>query len=95
MSGRVVDLHPMIQCLSSVSVALVLSKLYSFFFPSFQETVAYFGLKPKPGDKEVSPDYVFLLWFEFCNDFKNVWKRESKTISQERWVRVEYNVFKL
>lgn len=46
--------------------------------------VAYFGVKPKSGEKDVTPNYIFLLWFEFCNDFKNVWKRESKIISQEK-----------
>ncbi|KAI5102175.1 formin-like isoform X2, partial [Silurus meridionalis] len=51
---------------------------------SFKEMATYFGLKPKSGDKEVTPEYVFLLWFEFCNDFKSVWKRESKNISQEK-----------
>ncbi|KAF5900098.1 formin-1 isoform X1, partial [Clarias magur] len=51
---------------------------------SFNEMVSYFGLKPKSGEKDVSPEYVFLLWFEFCTDFKSIWKRESKNISQER-----------
>ncbi|TSO67487.1 Formin [Bagarius yarrelli] len=62
---------------------------------SFKEMATYFGIKPKSGEKEVSPDYVFLLWFEFCNDFKNVWKRESKIISQERLKEAQQNVKKL
>ncbi|MCJ8737063.1 hypothetical protein PDJAM_G00019580 [Pangasius djambal] len=62
---------------------------------SFQKMVTYFGLKPKSGEKEVSPDYVFLLWFEFCNDFKSVWKRESKNISQERLKEAQLNVQKI
>uniref|UniRef100_A0A3B4AQC1 Uncharacterized protein n=1 Tax=Periophthalmus magnuspinnatus TaxID=409849 RepID=A0A3B4AQC1_9GOBI len=45
--------------------------------------VNYFGLKAKPGEKEVTPNYVFMLWFEFCNDFKNIWKKQSKNISKE------------
>lgn len=53
-------------------------------FISFQDMVSYFGLKPKSGEKEVAPNYVFMLWYEFCNDFKNTWKRESKNISKER-----------
>ena len=48
--------------------------------------VNYYGLKPKSGEKEVAPSYVFMLWYEFCNDFKNTWKREGKNISKERWV---------
>uniref|UniRef100_A0A4W4H4Y1 FH2 domain-containing protein n=1 Tax=Electrophorus electricus TaxID=8005 RepID=A0A4W4H4Y1_ELEEL len=50
----------------------------------FQDMVAYFGLKPKSGEKEVTPNYFFMLWFEFCNDFKSTWKHESKNISTER-----------
>ncbi|MGH0164359.1 UNVERIFIED_CONTAM: hypothetical protein FKN15_053906 [Acipenser sinensis] len=50
---------------------------------SFEDTVRYFGVKPKSGDKEITPNVVFMLWFEFCNDFKNVWKRENKNISKE------------
>uniref|UniRef100_A0AAY5F6D3 FH2 domain-containing protein n=1 Tax=Electrophorus electricus TaxID=8005 RepID=A0AAY5F6D3_ELEEL len=49
----------------------------------FQDMVAYFGLKPKSGEKEVTPNYFFMLWFEFCNDFKSTWKHESKNISTE------------
>lgn len=46
--------------------------------------VSYFGVKPKSGDKEVAPGYVFMLWYEFSSDFKNAWVRQSKTISKER-----------
>ncbi|XP_046712251.1 formin-like isoform X1 [Silurus meridionalis] len=62
---------------------------------SFKEMATYFGLKPKSGDKEVTPEYVFLLWFEFCNDFKSVWKRESKNISQEKLKEAQQNVKKI
>lgn len=51
---------------------------------SFQDMVSYFGVKPKAGDKEVAPGYVFMLWYEFSSDFKNAWVRQSKTISKER-----------
>uniref|UniRef100_W5N4E0 Formin 1 n=1 Tax=Lepisosteus oculatus TaxID=7918 RepID=W5N4E0_LEPOC len=51
---------------------------------SFEDMVEYFSLKPKSGEKEVLPNYIFMLWYEFCNDFKNAWKRESKNISKER-----------
>uniref|UniRef100_A0A674NPY1 Formin 1 n=1 Tax=Takifugu rubripes TaxID=31033 RepID=A0A674NPY1_TAKRU len=44
----------------------------------------YFGVKPKSGDKEVAPGYVFMLWYEFSSDFKNAWVRQSKNISKER-----------
>ncbi|XP_061103761.1 formin-like [Conger conger] len=62
---------------------------------SFQDTVSYFGLKPKPGDQEVTPGYVFMLWYEFCSDFKNIWKRESKVISQERLKEAQQSVKKI
>ncbi|XP_058254382.1 formin-1-like isoform X1 [Hemibagrus wyckioides] len=62
---------------------------------SFKEMATYFRVKPKSGEKEVSPDYVFLLWYEFCSDFKNVWKRESKIISQERLKEAQLNVKKI
>uniref|UniRef100_A0A3Q0RKH7 Si:ch1073-209e23.1 n=1 Tax=Amphilophus citrinellus TaxID=61819 RepID=A0A3Q0RKH7_AMPCI len=45
--------------------------------------VNYFGIKPKSGEKEVTPSYIFMLWYEFCNDFKNTWIRQSKNISKE------------
>ena len=55
---------------------------------SFQEMVEYFGVKPKSNEKEVAPSVIFMLWFEFCNDFKIVWKRELKSVSKERWGRL-------
>uniref|UniRef100_A0A3B4TLE3 Si:ch1073-209e23.1 n=1 Tax=Seriola dumerili TaxID=41447 RepID=A0A3B4TLE3_SERDU len=45
--------------------------------------VSYFGSKPKAGEKEVAPSHVFMLWYEFCNDFKNTWIRQNKNISKE------------
>ncbi|XP_061098613.1 formin-like [Conger conger] len=51
---------------------------------SFQYMVEYFGVKAKSSEKEVDPSFIFMLWFEFCSDFKIAWKRESKSISKER-----------
>ncbi|KAM7402887.1 hypothetical protein PAMA_003692 [Pampus argenteus] len=62
---------------------------------SFQDMVSYFGLKPKSGDKDVAPSYVFMLWYEFCNDFKNTWKRQSKNISKERLKEAQENIKKI
>lgn len=62
---------------------------------SFQEVAMYFGLKPKSGEKEVSPNVIFMLWYEFCNDFKNTWNREIKTISKERLKEAQENVQKI
>ncbi|XP_056623949.1 formin isoform X1 [Triplophysa dalaica] len=62
---------------------------------SFQEVVKYFGLKPKSGEKEVFPNHIFMLWYEFCNDFKNTWNREIKTMSKERLKAAKENVQKI
>ncbi|XP_035241995.1 formin isoform X1 [Anguilla anguilla] len=62
---------------------------------SFQDTVNYFGVKPKSGEKEVAPSSVFMLWYEFCSDFKNTWKQESKNISKERLKEAQQTVKKI
>lgn len=53
---------------------------------SFQDLVRFFGLKPKAEEKEVTSGHFFMLWFEFCADFKARWKRENKTMSKDRYV---------
>ncbi|KAK2879232.1 hypothetical protein Q8A67_020023 [Cirrhinus molitorella] len=62
---------------------------------SFQEMVMYFGLKPKSGEKDVSPNHIFMLWYEFCNDFKSIWNRENKNISKERLKEAQQTVQKI
>ncbi|XP_063804097.1 formin-1 isoform X2 [Pseudophryne corroboree] len=62
---------------------------------SFEETVGYFGAKPKAGEKEISPNSFFVAWYEFCGDFKSVWKRESKALSTERLRLAQETVNKL
>lgn len=62
---------------------------------SFQDMVSYFGLKPKSGEKDVAPNFVFMLWYEFCSDFKNTWNRESKNISKERLKEAQENIKKI
>uniref|UniRef100_A0A663N478 Formin-2 n=1 Tax=Athene cunicularia TaxID=194338 RepID=A0A663N478_ATHCN len=51
---------------------------------SFLEMAAYFCMKPKMGEKEVSPHSFFSIWHEFSSDFKDFWKKENKLILQER-----------
>ncbi|XP_030412837.1 formin-2 isoform X3 [Gopherus evgoodei] len=51
---------------------------------SFLETAAYFCVKPKMGEKEVSPHAFFSIWHEFSSDFKDLWKKENKLILQEK-----------
>ncbi|XP_064421054.1 formin-like [Latimeria chalumnae] len=62
---------------------------------SFEETVGYFGVKPKAGEKEITPSFFFMLWYEFCSDFKTIWKRESKNISKERLKEAQQSVNKI
>ncbi|XP_054988709.1 formin-1 isoform X1 [Sorex araneus] len=62
---------------------------------SFETTVKYFGMKPKSGEKDITPNYVFMVWYEFCSDFKTIWKRESKNISKERLKTAQESVSKL
>ncbi|XP_074229321.1 formin-2 isoform X2 [Camelus bactrianus] len=50
----------------------------------FLETAAYFFMRPKIGEKEVSPNAFFSIWHEFSSDFKDYWKKENKLILQER-----------
>ncbi|XP_068608286.1 formin-like [Brachionichthys hirsutus] len=61
----------------------------------FQDAVSYLGVKPKAEEKDVSPSYVFMLWFEFCNDFKNSWIRKNKIISKERLKEAQENIKKI
>lgn len=51
----------------------------------FQQCAAYFAVKPKPGEGPlVSPKEFFGLWLSFCQEFKDLWKREQQRISKER-----------
>ncbi|XP_034018630.1 formin-1-like [Thalassophryne amazonica] len=54
---------------------------------SIQDLKHYFGLKPKSREKD-----FFMLWFEFCSDFKVRWKRESKKISKARLNEAQLSV---
>ncbi|XP_058018121.1 formin-1 isoform X3 [Ahaetulla prasina] len=61
----------------------------------FEEMVKYYGIKPKSGEKETTPNYVFMVWYEFCSEFKTIWKRENKNISKERLRMAQQSVSKL
>ncbi|KAL2077927.1 hypothetical protein ACEWY4_025612 [Coilia grayii] len=50
----------------------------------FVDLTAYFLVKPKLGEKEVSPNAFFSVWHEFSTDFKDQWKKETKVMLQER-----------
>ncbi|XP_078086774.1 formin-2 [Mustelus asterias] len=59
---------------------------------SFLETAAYFSMKPKSGDKEVTPNHLFTLWYEFCSDFKEYWRKESKVVLKEKIKEAEAHI---
>ncbi|KAM4664636.1 formin-1 [Discoglossus pictus] len=62
---------------------------------SFEDTIGYYGAKPKAGEKEIGPNTFFSVWYEFCGDFKAVWKRESKNLSTERLRLAQESINKL
>ncbi|KAF7690350.1 hypothetical protein HF521_012154 [Silurus meridionalis] len=59
---------------------------------SYHDLLQHFGLKLRSGEQDVLPGHVFMLWFEFCNDFKTRWKRENKVISSERLKEAQQSV---
>ncbi|XP_023805097.1 formin-2 isoform X2 [Oryzias latipes] len=50
----------------------------------FLELTVFFSVKPKAGEKEVSPNTFFSIWHDFSSDFKEQWKKENKSILKER-----------
>ncbi|XP_022054055.2 formin-2 isoform X1 [Acanthochromis polyacanthus] len=50
----------------------------------FMELSVSFSVKPKAGEKEVSPSTLFSVWHEFSTDFKDQWKKQNKLMLQER-----------
>ncbi|XP_076154955.1 formin-2 [Alosa pseudoharengus] len=50
----------------------------------FLDLTVYFLVKPKSGEKEVSPNTFFSIWHEFSTDFKSHWKKETTVMLQER-----------
>ncbi|KAG8000212.1 Formin-2 [Nibea albiflora] len=50
----------------------------------FVELSVSFSVKPKAGEKEVSPNTLFSVWHEFSSDFKDQWKKQNKLMLQER-----------
>ncbi|XP_072772378.1 formin isoform X2 [Nerophis lumbriciformis] len=59
---------------------------------SFQDLCVYFGAA---GDKEVTSGHFFMLWFEFCADFKARWKKENRNISKARLKEAQLSVRKI
>ncbi|XP_034755071.1 formin-2 [Etheostoma cragini] len=59
----------------------------------FLELSVSFSVKPKAGEKEVSPNTFFSIWHEFSTDFKDQWKKQNKLMLQER-VKMAEECFK-
>uniref|UniRef100_A0A3B3U4X5 FH2 domain-containing protein n=1 Tax=Poecilia latipinna TaxID=48699 RepID=A0A3B3U4X5_9TELE len=55
----------------------------------FLELSVSFSVKPKAGEKEVSPNTFFSVWHEFSSDFKEHWKKQNKLLLQERVKKAE------
>uniref|UniRef100_A0A3P9I4B4 FH2 domain-containing protein n=2 Tax=Oryzias latipes TaxID=8090 RepID=A0A3P9I4B4_ORYLA len=51
---------------------------------TFLELTMSFSVKPKAGEKEVSPNTFFSIWHEFSSDFKEQWKKQNKIMLKER-----------
>lgn len=50
----------------------------------FQKTMIFYKFQPKDGPlSEVQPKDFFTIWHPFCDDFKNLWKREQAKIEKE------------
>lgn len=58
--------------------------MFLFSVLSFLELSVSFSVKPKAGEKEVSPNTFFSIWHEFSTDFKDQWKKHNKLMLQER-----------
>lgn len=56
---------------------------------TFSELSVSFSVKPKAGEKEVSPSTLFSVWHEFSTDFKEQWKKHNKMMLQERVKKAE------
>ncbi|KAF7704694.1 hypothetical protein HF521_021766 [Silurus meridionalis] len=58
----------------------------------FLELSAFFSVKPKGDEKEVSPNTFFSVWYEFSSDFKDLWKKENKLLLKERLKAAEETI---
>lgn len=66
-----------------VQLFLITKPVY-FFLRRFASLYKYYTVKPKSGEKEVSPEYFFSLWSSFCHDFKDLWKKEQQYVAKLR-----------
>jgi hypothetical protein len=57
--------------------------------------VQYFFVKPKSGDKVVTPEHFFSMWLSFCQEFKDNWKKEQQRIAKLRWEHIFSHSYEL
>lgn len=51
----------------------------------FITTMRYYHFTPKSGTIQTfPPNEYFILWSQFCVDFKDIWKREQQQILKEK-----------
>lgn len=51
----------------------------------FFNTMKYYHFRSKQGNlNDVIPVEFFDLWFQFCKDFKDIWKKECIKIEKEK-----------
>ncbi|GFO35602.1 formin-2 [Plakobranchus ocellatus] len=65
------------------------------FSKLFDKTCTFFCVKPKGGDKKVTPEHFFSLWLSFCSDFKDIWKKEQQALVKLRLREAEERVRKI
>ena len=45
---------------------------------SFLECMRFYKFTPKKGKVEdAKPEEFFSIWYPFCDDYKNIWKKEQ------------------
>jgi formin 2 len=45
---------------------------------SFVECMKFYKFSPKKGKVEdAKPEEFFSIWYPFCDDYKNIWKKEQ------------------
>uniref|UniRef100_A0A0L8HL97 FH2 domain-containing protein n=1 Tax=Octopus bimaculoides TaxID=37653 RepID=A0A0L8HL97_OCTBM len=52
----------------------------------FDYVVKFYCVKPKSGEKTVTPVYFFSLWMTFCKEFKDFWKKEQQIIVKQSMI---------
>ena len=62
----------------------------------FEKIISFYNFSPKAIDGPLQPKDFFLVWLPFCQDYKNVWKKEQLCIEKEllKEARLKYKLKK-